>query len=291
MTLTYDQLRADLVARLNTRAGQDTSAADRDAKILISAISDISSASLLFAGEDLVSSAVVEKAFELCARCVGGEPIYRAIGKREFHGIDFALSEHTLEPRDDTEALIELALDHVSDKSAKLTFIDLGTGPGTVALALLSELPNATCVATDLERSALQTAEQNAQKNSFEDRIEFADGSWFEALSGRNKHSFDFIVSNPPYIASHVIDGLEANVVDHDPRLALDGGMDGLAAYRDILMGAAEYLKPDAFLAVEIGYDQASQVSELGVEHGWSCVEISEDLGGNDRALMFVRAR
>ncbi len=289
MILTYDQLRAELVARLSQRAGQDERAADRDAKILILAISDISGASLLFAGKDVVHSAVVEKAYELCDRCVAGEPIYRAIGKREFHSIDLALSEHTLEPRDDTEALIELVLDHLPDKSAKLIFADLGTGPGTVTLALLSELPNATCIATDLEQGALIIAEENAQKNGFEDRIEFAKGSWLEALKGLPRNSFDFIVSNPPYIVSQVMDGLDKNVFDYDPRLALDGGVDGLDAYREIFNGAGDYLKQNGFLAVEIGYDQAEQVSNLGEENGWNCNEVRKDLGGNNRALIFVQ--
>ncbi len=288
MTLTYDQLRTELVARLSERSGQDSRAAVRDAKILLSAVSDVCEASLLFAGEDAVPLTVAKKAYALCARCVAGEPIYRAIGKREFHGIDFTLSEHTLEPRDDTEALIELALDYVTDESASLIFADLGTGPGTVALTLLSEMPNATCVATDLEQGALETAKHNAQVNGFEGRIEFASGSWFEALNDREKQLFDFIVSNPPYIASKVVDGLEGNVLDHDPRLALDGGTDGLTAYREIFNGAADHIKPNGFLAVEIGYDQAAEVSRLGVDFGWTCKEMRKDLSGNDRALLFV---
>ena len=284
--MTHDQLRAELVARLTERPQSDLHAAERDAKILLMSVSNMSNAGLFAAAQDLVSPTVVIDAYELCSRCVAGEPIYRAIGKREFHSIEFALSEHTLEPRDDTEALIELVVDHIPDKSRPLSFVDLGTGPGTVALALLFELPNATCVATDLEEGALKTAAQNAQDNGFENRAEFQQGSWFDALVGRPQNSFDFIVSNPPYISSNVVDGLEGNVLNYDPRLALDGGRDGLAAYRDILFGAGRYLKPNGFLALEIGFDQATSVSLLARDTGWGVVEVRKDLGGNDRALI-----
>ena len=209
-------------------------------------------------------------------RICAGEPIHRVIGRREFHGLDFALAPGTLEPRDDTEALVELVLAHAPPSPR---FVDLGTGPGTVGLALLSEL-SGEAVLTDVSAQALAAARSNA--DAFGLRATFAAGSWCDPLDG----TFDFIVSNPPYIRSDVIPTLDPSVRDHDPYLALDGGADGLDAYRAILGGAAAHLRPGGFLALEIGYDQRTEIERLGSELGWRVEEVRHDLGGRDRAVL-----
>ena len=212
-------------------------------------------------------------------RVVAGEPVHRVVGRREFHGLDLALAPATLEPRDDTEALVSLALERPFRR-----FADLGTGPGTVGLALASERPDARGVLTDLSAEALAVAWSNAERLGLAGRLDFHEGSWCAPLGGR----FDLIASNPPYIATDVLATLDRAVRDHDPVLALDGGRDGLDAYRAILASAADHLTPDGVLALEIGYDQAAALSGLANEFGWRVDALRRDLGGRDRAVRLV---
>ncbi len=222
---------------------------------------------------------------DLTHAVAAGTPLWRALGHRPFHGLDLALGDDTLEPRDDTETLVETALSCISDRTAHLRIADLGTGTGAVALALLSELPNAQAVLTDISAAALEIADRNATTHGFADRIETRQGDWLEPLDDR----FDLIVSNPPYIESRTVDGLDANVRDHDPRRALDGGADGLDAYRSILAGAGHFLIAKGHLVVEIGYDQRASVSGLAGEHGWRVVACHRDGGERDRAIILQR--
>lgn len=217
----------------------------------------------------------------LVAEVAAGVPLFRAIGVREFHGLDFALNKDTLEPRDDTEALIEAVL--ARSPCGKSRFADLGTGSGIVAVSLLHELPQSVAVASDISKDALDMAARNANRNGVGARLSMAHGSWCEPLEG----VFDFIVSNPPYIASTAVDGLDPSVRDHDPRRALDGGETGLDAYRAILTQAVVLLAPDGFLALEIGHDQAGSVSTLAEQFGWRRIALHHDLQGHDRALVF----
>ena len=223
------------------------------------------------AGGDL--DAVVER---VCA----GVPVFRAIGQREVAGLSFAISVDTLEPRDDTVALASLASHHARPDAR---FADLGTGTGLVGLHLARDLPGARGVLTDVSEGALATARANAQQLNIADRVDFVRGSWLEPLAG----TFDAIVANPPYIATAVIPTLEPAVRDHDPHLALDGGADGLDAYRAILSGAAAYLREGGFVALEIGYDQREAVMRLAANHGWEPFAEQRDLGGHVRALAF----
>lgn len=214
-----------------------------------------------------------------------GVPFFRALGRREFHGLDLLLGPETLEPRDDTETLIEAVLANLGDRRhSSLRLADLGTGTGAVALALLVECPHAQAVATDISEAALQVAQQNADAAGLSARFEARSGSWCVPLDGQ----FDVIVSNPPYIASSIVDGLDPSVRDYDPRRALDGGADGLDAYRAIFAGAAPHLKPAGILGLEIGYDQRLSVTALGQEMGWSLISHHCDLGERDRALIFA---
>ncbi len=219
----------------------------------------------------------------LVARLARGEPVHRILGVREFHGLPIALDPAVLEPRDDSECLVEAVLERIEDRSAKLSFIDLGTGPGTIALALLSELPRANAELTDISGDALDVARKNAASLGYSGRTSFEEGSWFEPVTGR----FDFIVSNPPYIRSGEIGSLSPMVRDHDPHLALDGGEDGLAAYRIILEQAPNHLKRDGFVAVEIGHDQCEAVSLLAKQQRWQVVSSVRDLAGHPRCLIF----
>ncbi|PZP53097.1 MAG: peptide chain release factor N(5)-glutamine methyltransferase, partial [Micavibrio aeruginosavorus] len=165
---------------------------------------------------------------EALSRRIKGEPMGRILGYREFWGRKFYLSPATLEPRPDTETLIEAVLKE--DKKPK-TILDLGTGTGCILLTLLHEIPNSIGVGVDLSPEACETAKQNAKAQGVDKRVSFIQSDWLENVEGK----FDLIVSNPPYITSEDVENLESNVRDFDPRLALDGGKDGLEPYRNLL--------------------------------------------------------
>jgi release factor glutamine methyltransferase len=221
------------------------------------------------------------------ARRERGDPVHRIIGARPFRGLNLALSKDTLEPRPDTETLVDLALTQLAamgDLQRPLSILDLGTGTGAIGLALLTELPNASATLTDVSADALQTAANNASANGLGDRARFHHGNWFDGIEGR----FDLVVSNPPYIPTAVIATLDREVRDHDPMAALDGGPDGLEPYRTIAAGAANHLKPEGFAAVEIGYDQAASVTAIFEAAGFTLLGLRQDLGSRDRALAFA---
>ncbi|WP_321501268.1 peptide chain release factor N(5)-glutamine methyltransferase [Breoghania sp.] len=216
-------------------------------------------------------------------------PVGRILGRREFWGLEFSLSSETLEPRPDTETLVEAALDLVAARalaSAPLRILDLGTGTGAILISLLHELPHAWGLASDIQPGALETARRNAIANGVDGRAAFVCMSWMDALSG----PWDLIVSNPPYIRSAVIDELDEGVRAHDPMLALDGGEDGLAPYRSVVQQAFEALSGEgAALILEIGFDQGREVSDLCRLAGFGNVMIRQDLAGCDRVVVARR--
>lgn len=168
-----------------------------------------------------------------------------------------------------------------------VSILDLGTGTGAILLALLSEVPSAFGVAVDYSEKAIETAQENANALALTGRFETHCGSWFEPVARR---VFDVIVSNPPYIPSSVIPTLDVEVREHDPILALDGGIDGLDAYRAIAAGAGAHLAVGGFVAVETGYDQRRSVEHIFREHGFTLAEARRDYGGNDRVQVFSKA-
>jgi len=197
----------------------------------------------------------------LVKRRLAGEPVARILGHKEFWGLSLSLSPATLVPRPDTETVVELALQMLRDSVASRAprIADLGTGTGAILLALLSELPEATGVGTDISGEAVETATANALSLGLAARASFIRCDYASALTG----PFDLIVSNPPYISSGDIAGLAVEVRDHDPWAALDGGPDGLAAYRALIPQAARILAPGAALVVEAGQGQAAQIEAL----------------------------
>jgi release factor glutamine methyltransferase len=195
-------------------------------------------------------------------RRLAGEPVARILGHREFWGLSLELSPATLVPRPDTETVVELALEILRAAGAldrPLRIADLGTGSGAILLALLSELPHACGIGTDISTEALQTAEANAARVGLADRAGFVSCDYASGLSG----AFDLIVSNPPYIRSADIAGLAAEVRDYDPPAALDGGPDGLDGYRALIPQAAGLLAPGAALVVEAGEGQSAGIEAL----------------------------
>lgn len=265
-----------------TDAGIDTAA--QDSRILVEHATGRTTEDLVCRPAEIVAEEVVAKLDTLLARRIAGEPPYRIIGQREFHGLHLKLSPDTLEPRPDTETLVDAVLSFArarTKEQGSCRILDLGTGTGAIALALTSQLPEANAVGTDVSQGALATARKNAKDNNLSDRFETILSDWFSATTG----SFDLIVSNPPYIRSDIIPTLDREVREHDPLPALDGGADGLDAYRAIASGVASHLAEGGMVAVEIGFDQAESVTDIFAAHGFTVEPVLRDLSGNDRVL------
>lgn len=220
----------------------------------------------------------------LLARRVTREPIAQILGYKYFWNDRFTVTRDVLTPRADSETIIEAVLRHMPDKNAKLRVLDLGTGSGCLLLSLLGEYAQASGVAVDISPAALLVAMKNAQALGRETRCEFLRGSWFEALEMSAR--FDVIVSNPPYIPRRELAMLMTDVRDHEPRLALDGGSDGLDPYRSILKQAPMHLRRHGVLLFEVGQSQADDVAAHARAHGYSVVEIAKDLSGIDRVVV-----
>jgi release factor glutamine methyltransferase len=215
-------------------------------------------------------------------RRLAGEPVSRIIGVRGFWGLDFELGPATLDPRPETEMIVAEAVVFGEGREA-LRFVDLGTGTGAIAVALAVALPGASGVATDLADEALAVARRNAARHGVAGRLDFRQGAWWRAVP--HTELFDLIVANPPYIASEVIPTLQPEVRLFDPLLALDGGWDGLEAYRAIAAQAARRLRPGGQAVVEIGATQGPAVARIFRRAGFAQVEVGRDLAGLDRMV------
>ena len=219
------------------------------------------------------------------ARRLNREPVSRILGSREFWGLRLAIDSSVLDPRPDTETLVETALDWIATRHLRLErlrVLDIGTGSGALVIALLSELPAALGIATDVSLAALALARANARRLGVADRCSFVACDYASALRG----PFDLVVSNPPYISSDEIASLEPEVRDYDPRLALDGGNDGLDGYRAIAGDALRLLAPRGRLIIELGQGQAQAVSAIVNSAGLSIEQPPvPDLSGVSRAL------
>ena len=215
----------------------------------------------------------------LIKRRLGGENVSYLLGEQEFWGLPFHVDEHVLVPRPDTETVIEVVRDTRADRTAPCRILDLCTGSGAIAIALAKELPAAALVATDVSTDAVAIAQKNAARNGVAERVDVRAGDLFGPVAGER---FDIIVSNPPYIASAVIPSLSKEV-QREPRIALDGGPDGLQFYDRICAGAREYLVAGGMLVVEHGFDQADAVRERFERAGLRDVILIHDLGKNPR--------
>lgn len=216
----------------------------------------------------------------LIARREAHEPVSRILGEREFYGRAFKVTGAVLDPRPETEILVEEAL-RLGTPDARV--LDLGTGSGAIIITLLAEWPGATGVATDVSAEALGVARVNAGVLLGADRLRFIRGNWFDGVEGE----FDLIVSNPPYIVHSDIEHLPADVRDFDPAIALDGGPDGLAAYRAIARAPRPHLSGHGSILVEIGAGQKSEVETIFRQAGFALVAKKSDLAGHVRCLAF----
>ncbi len=256
--------------------------ARRDARLLLAAALDVEIARVMGWPETLVELARLQSFDEMIRRRADREPVSRILGRREFWGLEFAVSPHVLDPRPETETLVEAVLDRIPDRGEAFSILDLGTGSGCILAALLSEYPKAEGLGVDLSFGAAAQARANAAALGLSERTHFSVGNWSESLAGEWK----VIVSNPPYIISSHLAGLAAEVARFDPHLALAGGEDGLAAYRGLFAGLIGHLVPDGVLVVELGVGQADAVETLLREAGFTIEGRRRDLSGVTRCLL-----
>lgn len=256
---------------------------DLDARLLAEAAFGLDRLALVLNEQDRVDATGLARLDALARRRLGGEPIARILGHKEFYGLDFTLNAATLVPRPETELLVELALDALRATPEPL-LLDLGAGSGCVAIAILASLPRARAIAVDISADALGAAGVNADRLGVRTRLELRQGSWFGAV--RPNERFEAIVSNPPYIETGAIAGLARDVREHDPMLALDGGADGLDAYRVIAGAARRHLRANGQLLVEIGSGQGEAVPAILAGMGFSDIAVKKDLAGLDRVVV-----
>ena len=279
---TVEAARRMLAARFRNQA---VDSAELDARMLVGAGLGLDLTGLIAAANRLLTSEESTRLEDFARRRLDGEPVARILGQKEFWGLPLKLSAATLVPRPDTETVVELTLEmlHAAPGPGhRLRIADIGTGSGAILLALLSELPDACGVGTDISEAALRAASANAARLRLANRAGFVACDYAAALSDR----FDLIVSNPPYIRSAEIDGLAAEVRNHDPRAALDGGADGLDAYRALIPQAAGLLAPQGALVVEAGHDQSAVIRELMAAAGLTLERPAKaDLAGILRAV------
>lgn len=265
-------------ARRLKEAGCDTP--DLDARVLLQAATGLTREDIILFPGSRPEAEALQRFHSFLARREGREPVSRILGEREFYGRAFRVTPDTLDPRPDTETLVEAAL-ALMTRTARV--LDLGTGTGAIIISLLAERPDATGVAVDVSPAALAVALDNAIRHGVETRLEFLEGSWLAPVSG----SFDLIASNPPYIPEGEIAGLAPDVRNFDPGLALSGGIDGLEPYRIIAARAAPRLTREGHVLVEIGAGQAGDVERIFVARGFRPSRRYRDLGGHERTLAF----
>lgn len=257
-----------------------------EARLLLGRAAGLSTEQLVARGPESVPPTVSAALRELTARRVRREPMAYILGEREFWGMPFKVSPAVLVPRPDSETLIETVLELLPDRAAALRILDLGVGSGCLLLTLLREYPEASGVGLDASAAALAVAETNAQALGVARRARLMAGDWrqpgwIERLGG----PFDLLVSNPPYIESQAIERLMPEVAAHEPRLALDGGPDGLAAYRIIAAAVPRLLLPGGWAVIEGGDGQATDIAGIFSLAGLSVGAPRQDLGGVDRIV------
>ena len=281
---------ASAIRALSTRFREaGLPAPELDARILVLAAAGLSHEDYVLAPQQELSADVLDRIESFAARRIAREPVSRILGRREFWGRQFALSPATLDPRPETETLVEAILatiDAEGRRNEPLRLLDLGTGTGCILLSVLAELPQAWGVGVDIDPEALTVAKANAKAHGLIERATFCCGDWAAAFFA----SFDFIFANPPYIRTKDIAGLDKEVSVYDPKRALDGGPDGFDAYRHIAYAALEAAAPGAWLALEAGAGQMRQLCDLLVKAGWqhdlSSPRMYADLLGHHRVVV-----
>ena len=250
--------------------------AARDARVLTAYALEVPISDLSLKINDKVSANIISKLEKLILRSINREPISKILGRREFWGRTFSINKNVLDPRGDTETLI----DYVIEKPVK-TVLELGTGSGVIAVTLACAWKEVQVTAVDISEDALLLAQINAEKFNVENKIQFLKSDWFESVEG----IFDMIISNPPYIGWVEQDKVSAEVKKYDPEIALFAGYDGFDAYKKIIPSLSKFLNKDGLVVLEIGASQSSQVKDIMNSSGFFDVEILKDLSGKERAV------
>ena len=250
---------------------------ERDARLLLAEVIGMPAARMSLEPDLKVTEAQTKEFHGFLARRAAHEPVSKILGRRNFWGRDFEITPDVLDPRPETETLIDLALKGAKPRS----ILDLGCGSGIIALTLLAELPEAKAKASDISQACLDVTLRNAKTVSVQDRLRAIKSNWFNSIQGE----FDLIVSNPPYISDAEMAELSLDVLNHDPHLALTPGGDGLAPYEVLAKGACNHLSPKGRILVEIGYRQGPDVVRIFKDAGLSDVTCHKDLNGHDRVV------
>lgn len=251
-----------------------------EARLIARHVTGLETAGLIARAQDPAPPGLAAALDPLLKRRAGREPLAHILGVTDFFGLELYSDARALIPRADSECVVELALECLPDGPARVA--DLGTGSGCLLLALLSQRGGLTGTGIDASGEAIALARANAEKTGLTARAEFLHLSWAE-WQGWGEAAL--IISNPPYISSAIVETLERDVKDHEPRAALDGGPDGLAAYHEIIGLGVKTMQPGAWLVLEIGYDQREAVSALLTDAGFTDLSHCRDLGGRDRGI------
>jgi release factor glutamine methyltransferase len=258
-----------------------------DARVLLCHCLSFSKEQVIFNPDYLLNPSQTSDFEELISRRLKREPISHLIGRREFFGVDFLVNSGVLDPRPDSETLIEEILRQFPNKEQKLEIMELGVGSGCLVLSTIRYFSNSKALGVDISQDALKTAKENAKMLKLENRVEFLQSNWL--LRVPTNKQFDLIISNPPYIESSDICSLQAEVKGFEPILALDGGDSGLDCYEEISKSVGGFLKKDGILILEIGQNQENAVTELFCNVGLEFIGAKKDLGGIIRCLVFRR--
>lgn len=256
--------------------------ASLDARVLLGVVLEVPANNIVLHMDDVLSGHQHEMFMVMVQRRCKREPVSKILGTREFWGLSFFVTENTLDPRPDSEALIEAILELGLDLEAPLRVLDLGTGTGCLLLTILHLFKNASGLGIDRSLDALAIAGKNAKNLGLENRASFKQSSWFEEVNGR----FDLIISNPPYIPKGDIAELEPEVKDFDPIIALSGGADGLACYNSIIPASVDYMAEGAFIALEHGEGQSACIQEMLKLVQLQVITQKQDLAGLDRCVV-----
>ncbi|MEW9918735.1 peptide chain release factor N(5)-glutamine methyltransferase [Marimonas sp. MJW-29] len=270
---TAGEAMAAAAARLRAAGVPDPA---RDARLLLAHAASVDAARVTLIAPEEIAPEIAERFEHLIALRAVRVPVSQLVGSRAFYGRDFKISRHVLDPRPETETLVELALSQPFN-----TVLDLGTGSGCILVTLLAERPDARGTGVDLSEDACLQASANAVHLGVGGRAEILQSDWFERVEGR----FDLILSNPPYLAQSEMADVAPELRDHEPHMALTDGFDGLSAYRIIASEAQGYLTAQGRVLVEIGWQQGEAVCGIFRAAGWASVELAHDLDGRARVV------
>ena len=255
-----------------------------DALVLLCYTTGLSKEKIIFNPNQELTQKQQDDFWSVIARRQKREPVSHILSQREFYGLDFFVSSAVLDPRPDSESLIELVGEIFLDKNQKLEILELGVGSGCLSIVLLKNFINAAASGVDISLAALEVAQKNAATHQVQNRFQLRQSDLFAAILPQK---FDLIISNPPYIEAAKIENLADEVRLFEPRLALDGGVDGLDFYRRIAKESARFLKPAGLVVVEVGHDQAQKVMEIFAREQFGFKVMKRDLGGVARVLCF----